>query len=366
MKFSLNKIFVLVVLTLVIYSNQSHAQPTPPEGYVWMKVPALSDEFNTWDKSKWWKPLWNYGVPVQMRDKNSGVDDGKLWIKATHDRGADRWFETSRVMSKSQIRYPMYTECSMKTAHISAYNTFWMNNGDINNRDEIDICENNSKASITSQREERKYTMMSQYFVVKNGNTERNKGNFDNRELSEDNPLKGVAWNEDFHTLGVWWKDENNIQFYLNGEPAGKVKSVQNFTRNLNIIWDLWTIDANWSGGIADKDDLSNDSINTMYIDWIHTYALLSDGSTDILEKKNNDDVKIYPNPAQDYLTVELAYSIESDINLRIYDNMGRLKKTEFLQNQKNEIALNEMAKGLYYVKINTGNNTFTQKLLLK
>ena len=35
----------------------------------------------------------------------------------------------------------MYMKCSMRIAHISVYNTFWFNNGNINNRDEIDIVE---------------------------------------------------------------------------------------------------------------------------------------------------------------------------------------------------------------------------------
>jgi len=34
--------------------------------------------------------------------------------------------------------------------------------------------------------------------------TYSNKGNFDNRNLSSANPLKGVKWNEDYHTVGVW------------------------------------------------------------------------------------------------------------------------------------------------------------------
>ena len=124
--------------------------PTPTTGKMWEAVPGLTDEFDTWDASKWRKSLWNYGVPVQMVDANSGVTNGKLWIKATLDSGAERWFKSSRVMSFDGIKFPMYTECSMKSAHISAYTTYWLNNGNSINRDEIDICENNSKPSVTS------------------------------------------------------------------------------------------------------------------------------------------------------------------------------------------------------------------------
>lgn len=261
-------------ILLVSCTSAVLAQPTPPPGKQWQVVEELTDEFDSWDSTKWGKPLWNYGEPVQMRAENSGVMDGYLWIKATLDPDSLRWFQTSRVMSRQKIRFPMYTECRMRTAHLSAYNTFWLNNGDKDNRDEIDICENNSNPSIPGESD-RPYTMYSQYFIVVDGDEERAKGNFDNRSLADDNPLKGTKWNEAFHILGAWWKNEHTVQFYLNGEPAGMVTTNRAFTRFQNIIWDLWTIDATWSGGIAKQEDLLDDSINTMYVDWIRTYRLI-------------------------------------------------------------------------------------------
>ena len=66
-------------------------------------------------------------------------------------------------MSNTRISYPMYTECYMRTAHISAFSTFWMNNGNSNDRDEIDMCEHNSKPSIKAQEE---YTSLYYVFAI--------------------------------------------------------------------------------------------------------------------------------------------------------------------------------------------------------
>jgi len=55
--------------------------------------------------------------------------------------------------------------------------------------------------------------------------------------------------------------------------PAGSVVSA----RDLNLIWDLWTIDEDWAGGIAAKDDLSNEANNTMQIDWVRTWQLVEE-----------------------------------------------------------------------------------------
>ncbi|PKQ61881.1 hypothetical protein BZG02_14750 [Labilibaculum filiforme] len=266
---------------------------TTPEGKKWVKMESMSDEFSTWDTNKWFKSTWNYGVPVFMSqsDDNSGVSDGNLWIKASlNESNADgRWFQTARIHSKAETNYPMYTEARIKTAHISAFNTYWLNNGNSTDRDEIDIIENNSKPSCGCQPDFA-VQMNSQYFHADSDKTPveiRDEDNFLNTNLSGANPLKGVKWNEDYHTFGVWWKDEKNIQFYLDGEPAGKVVvghdrsgttyPDREFTRDLEIIFDLWTNEANWLGGLALKSDLADDAINTMRVDWVRTWKLVEE-----------------------------------------------------------------------------------------
>ncbi|KAA1248034.1 carbohydrate-binding protein [Aquimarina sp. RZ0] len=279
---------LLLGLCLTFICTLAYAQPAAPSGKKWEKVNNLSDEFNGgFDGNKWEKVLWDYpNTPTKMIAENSGVSGGNLWIKATLDNNSARWFQSSRIYSKAQIKYPMYTESRIITAHLSAYNTFWMNNGDINSRDEIDIIENNSRPSCGCQPDF-PWKMNSQYFQATNGFTVRNEDNFDNRNLPNNNPKKGVRWNEEYHTVGVWWKDSKNMTFYLDGEEAGSVRVGEDrggitypeieFTRNLNLIWDLWTADETWLGGLAVREHLTNNNINTMKVDWVHTYKLVND-----------------------------------------------------------------------------------------
>lgn len=265
-------------------------EDTTPSDKKWVKLESMSDEFDTWDNTKWFKSTWNYGVPVYMTDasSNSGVSDGNLWIKATLNESnpEDRWFQTARIHSKAETKYPMYTEASIKAAYISAYNTYWLNNGDINNRDEIDIIENNSKPSCGCQPDFPDQ-MNSQYFhadASKTPGTIRDEDNYNRNNLLDVNPHKNVKWNEGYHTFGVWWKDAKNIQFYLDGEPAGSVTvghdrsgetyTDREFTRDLEIIFDLWTNEADWLGGLPPKNDLQDNTINTMKIDWVRTWKL--------------------------------------------------------------------------------------------
>ncbi|WP_067146486.1 Ig-like domain-containing protein [Pseudotamlana agarivorans] len=272
------------------YPSFVSVRNTTPENKKWVKLEAMSDEFDAWNSSKWFKSNWHYGVPVFMStsNNNSGVSNGNLWIKATlnENNPDDRWFQTARIHSRAKTSYPMYTEARIKAAHISAYNTYWLNNGDINNRDEIDIIENNSKPSCNCQPDFPNQ-MNSQYFQAddsKTPQTIRNYGNFLRSDLAPTNPLRNVGWNEDYHTFGVWWQDSKHIQFYLNGQPAGSVVvgedrngntySEREFTRELEIIFDLWTNAADYLGGLPPKSDLNDNSINTMYIDWVRTWTL--------------------------------------------------------------------------------------------
>lgn len=263
---------------------------TTPEDMNWVKFESMSDEFETWDSNKWFKSTWNYGVPVYMSTSNinSGVSEGNLWIKATlnENNPEERWFQTARIHSREKVSYPMYTEARIKAAHISAYNTYWLNNGDSYNRDEIDIIENNSKPSCDCQPDF-PLQMNSQYFQADSSKTPgviRDEDNFNQSNLLDVNPNKGIKWNEGYHTFGVWWKDSKHIQFYLDGEPAGSVEvghdrsgnvyAEREFTRDLEIIFDLWTSSDNWLGGLPPKSDLNDNTINTMQIDWVRTWKL--------------------------------------------------------------------------------------------
>lgn len=262
---------------------------TTPAGKKWQKVESLSDEFNgEFDTAKWARSYWNYGVPNFNRSENSGVENGNLWIKATlapdHETN-ERWFQTARVDSKAKMKFPVYTESRIRAASISAYNTYWLNNGDAQNRDEIDIIENNANPSFSGTSSNGQFVyddypwhMASQYFIVKNGVTERRSGDSDNRsDLSSNNLLRGVAWDDDYHVFGAWWKDQNTVQFYLNGEAVGSVQTTQPFTLEQKILFDLWTEDSAWVGGLPDKNSLLNNSLNTMYVDWVRTWKLIDE-----------------------------------------------------------------------------------------
>lgn len=91
-------------------------------------------------------------------------------------------------------------------------------------------------------------------------------------------------------------------------------------------------------------------------------YGILNFGSLfDSLnnsESNNNNTISIYPNPVQKVLNISTDVEISS---IEIYDHLGRL----ILKNQNSQkIKVENMLKGVYYLKIATKSKTFYKKFI--
>jgi hypothetical protein len=78
--------------------------------------------------------------------------------------------------------------------------------------------------------------------------------------------------------------------------------------------------------------------------------------STSELVRRNN--VAIFPNPVKNILNV----ASESDVlSLEVYDNLGRfITKT----NNQKSIKVEDFAKGVYYLKIQTKDKIYYEKFI--
>ena len=82
------------------------------------------------------------------------------------------------------------------------------------------------------------------------------------------------------------------------------------------------------------------------------------------LNELTNSNVKIYPNPTSDILTISSSnylgkYSIE------MYDNTGKLVKEYSLSEQETQISVNELSEGIYTIKLIRENYSQTTKFSL-
>ncbi|NVO03909.1 MAG: T9SS type A sorting domain-containing protein, partial [Bacteroidetes bacterium] len=80
-----------------------------------------------------------------------------------------------------------------------------------------------------------------------------------------------------------------------------------------------------------------------------------------IEENRNCINPKIYPNPANNCLSIELIQKSE----ITIFELSGKIVFSTSLEKGVNQIPISNLAKGIYFLKTNTNSNVNTQKIII-
>ena len=77
------------------------------------------------------------------------------------------------------------------------------------------------------------------------------------------------------------------------------------------------------------------------------------------------ENIKIYPNPAKDVLTVNIAHAGSGSYTLRLYDTNSRLINTKELQPGDNVLNVSHLTPGLYFLIISNRLGTLEARKIL-
>lgn len=80
----------------------------------------------------------------------------------------------------------------------------------------------------------------------------------------------------------------------------------------------------------------------------------------------NKESFSFYPNPSEGFIEINLNNSFTKSTTLEIYNNIGILQKTEKLTTTTSRIDINNLASGIYFLKITTENGTSVKKFIKK
>ena len=86
-------------------------------------------------------------------------------------------------------------------------------------------------------------------------------------------------------------------------------------------------------------------------------------GFTMDVKNENKDLVEIYPNPASDVLTIN---NLTQNGIAIFYDVTGKEVLRKDIKNGENKLDISYLAKGVYFIQINTANKLITNKLIVK
>jgi len=91
--------------------------------------------------------------------------------------------------------------------------------------------------------------------------------------------------------------------------------------------------------------------------------------SGNILSTSNfisESEIKIYPNPASDFVTIFIGNTQEK-YSIILFDQLGKEVKKESLltPNMEHQIIINKLNNGIYFLRVSRGSTTVTKKLII-
>jgi hypothetical protein len=81
------------------------------------------------------------------------------------------------------------------------------------------------------------------------------------------------------------------------------------------------------------------------------------------LDSFSTDELKIYPIPAQNFITIEFSSEMSTDVNL--FDVSGKLVLNKTIT-ESSELNIKDLPQGLYFLKVNTKEKSGTYKVVKK
>jgi hypothetical protein len=99
---------------------------------------------------------------------------------------------------------------------------------------------------------------------------------------------------------------------------------------------------------------------NGDYIPYIKCIKTTNNG---INENKEIRDIKPYPNPVVDNMTIELAKSIKNG-SISIYNQHGQLVYNQTVESMKIDVNTSNLVNGLYFIKIDGLEGSATREFV--
>jgi predicted SpoU family rRNA methylase len=173
------------------------------------------------------------------------------------------------------------------------------------------------------------------------------------------------------------------------GFTTGYDGFIAKFEDNGNRIWGTYYGGSNYdyACGVTsnDKDEIiiTGTSFSSDYITSSLSYDSILNGISDIFiarfsdsipfpiftfvnENQNFNEIKIYPSPINEHLTVYLPAMQNNSTQLTLYNFMGEVMFSRSFMNERINIHTFNFPNGIYFLKIENGNNNIMKEIIIQ
>lgn len=95
------------------------------------------------------------------------------------------------------------------------------------------------------------------------------------------------------------------------------------------------------------------------------TVDVVSPFSVNTIEKAENFDISVYPNPAKENVSIEVSEGLKSS-ELKIFNIQGKLVKYFILNSTQTTINISDLESGFYFIKVQDEHKTLLRKLVVE
>lgn len=83
-------------------------------------------------------------------------------------------------------------------------------------------------------------------------------------------------------------------------------------------------------------------------------------------ENNLSETIKIYPNPAKDYITISWDNLEINYASVTLINNLGQIVFEKWINSNNDTVLVNELANGIYYLKIDTNIGQLNKKVIIE
>ena len=202
------------------------------------------------------------------------VTNGHLGIEANRKKGTNRVY-AGVISSKDSFQYPLFVEAKVKISGLVLASNVWMLSPD--STQEIDVVEAYGSDRAGQEWVAQRLHLSHHVFIRKP---------FQDYQPVDEGSwyFNGTNWRDDFHRIGVYWRDPWHLEYYVDGKlvrtVSGKEKiDPKGFTDGSGLNKPMHLIvnveDQNWRSDekITPTDqELADPDKSIMWVDWIRVY----------------------------------------------------------------------------------------------